>query len=130
MSKFVYAYIALTISFVAYAGGNPEYVSYPASYKTEFTQYDTRNRNNGKQVAVMYANKVALDSVSNGKLAEGSKIIMEVYKAQMGEYGKPIISADGSFEKGKFAAVAVMEKRADWDANFDANVHTNGEMFR
>jgi cytochrome P460 len=121
MSKYIYTCFALSLSFIVYAGGNPEHVSYPAAYKTEFTQYDTRNRDNGKQVAVMYANKIALDSVSNGKLAEGSKIIMEVYKAKMGEDGKPVMGTDGIFERGKFAAVAVMEKRTNWDASFDAN---------
>ncbi|MBL1142756.1 MAG: cytochrome P460 family protein [Proteobacteria bacterium] len=115
-----YTLLALSISVLANAGGNPEHVSFPEAYKTEYAQYDTRNRNNGKQVAVMYANKIAIDSASNAKLAEGSKIIMEVYKAKLGEDGKPVVGADGIFEKGAFAAIAVMEKKSNWDANFDA----------
>jgi hypothetical protein len=119
MKKIVYICLALSISLLAFAGGNPEFVGFPEGYKSEFTQYDTRNRLNGKQVAVLYANKAAIDSAASGNLAEGSKIIMEVYKTVAGEDGKPVVGADGVFEKGKFAAVAVMEKRSDWDAAFD-----------
>lgn len=120
MRKFVALCLTLSISLLAFAGGNPEFVAFPESYKSEFTNYDTRNRTNGKQVAVMYANKTAIDSAASGTLADGSKIIMEVYKTVAGEDGKPKVGADGIFEKGKFAAVAVMENRSDWDASFDA----------
>lgn len=113
--------LALLISCIAYAGGDPEHVSYPEGYKTEFTQYDTRNRINGKQLAVLYANKTAIDSATNSKLADGSKIVMEIYKIKLGEDGKAITGTDGLFEKGKFAAVAIMEKRSNWDAIFDAS---------
>ena len=125
MKKTIYTCLTLSISFFAYAGGNPEYVQYPAEYKSEFTAYDTRNRNNGKQIAVMYANKAAIDSAQASELAEGSKIIMEIYKAKLGEDDKPVVGSDGIFEKGKFAAIAVMEKRSNWDAAFDAK-HRSG----
>jgi cytochrome P460 len=114
------ALLVLSLSPIAYAGGNPEHVSYPEGYKSEFTHYDTRNRANGKQVAVLYANKIAIDTASNTKLSDGAIIIMEIYKTKPGEDGKPIAGADGLFEKGKFAAVAVMEKRSNWDTGFDA----------
>ena len=35
--------------------------------------------------------------------------------------GQPVKDADGNFIKDKFAAVAVMEKRSNWDTSFDAN---------
>ena len=129
MRKIAYVFLTLSVSFIAYAGGNPEHVHFPAEYKSEFTQYDTRNRTNGKQVAVMYANKIAVDSAASGTLAEGSKIIMEVYKTKPGEDGKPVVGADGVFEKGKFAAVAVMENRSDWDSAFDAKDRTGNWGF-
>ena len=119
------ATICLTlISFVAFAGGNPEHVVYPEGYKANFTNYDTRNRVGKPQVAVMYANKAALSSANSSKLDEGSIIVMEVYKAMIGEDGKPVVGAGGVYEKGKFAAVAVMEKRSNWDAAFNANDRT------
>lgn len=120
MKKFVFAVISLSLSVIVYAGGNPDHVKFPEGYQTEFTKYDTRNRANGKQVAVLYANKIATDTAATGKLGDGAKIIMEVYKTVVGEDGKPTAGEDGLFKKGKFAAVAVMEKRSDWDASFDA----------
>jgi len=120
MRKIVCTCLALSISFLAYAGGNPEHVKYPEAYKTEFTHYDTRNRVNGKQVAVMYANKIAIDTASDAELGEGAKIVMEIYKVNLDYDRNPITGADGIFEKGKFAAVAVMEKRSNWDAVFDS----------
>lgn len=120
MKKIIFLFIALSCSFFVYAGGNPEHVKLPEGYQSEFTKYDTRNRANGKQVAVLYANDAAIDTISESKFAEGSKIIMEIYKTVPGEDGKPVVAESGIFKKGKFAAIAVMEKQANWDASFDA----------
>lgn len=126
MKNAVYGFFALSVSLVAYAGGNPEQVSFPQGYQTDYTIYDTRNRDNGSQVAVLYANKIAVDSASDTKLGDGATIVMEIYKTIPGEDGKPKTGADGVFEKGKFAAVAVMEKRSNWDAGFDAKERSGG----
>jgi cytochrome P460 len=122
MKNTLLALVTLCISMLTYAGGNPEHVKLPDGYKTDFTNYDTRNRGNGKQLAVLYANKKATDSASASAsaLADGSTIVMEIYKVVAGEDGKPTIGEDDLFEKGKFAAIAVMEKRSNWDASFDA----------
>jgi hypothetical protein len=69
---------------------------------------------------VLYANQIALDSLNKGKLAEGSKIVMEVYKAKV-SYGEPITGSNGIYKKGKFAAIAVMEKRSDWKGSIADN---------
>ena len=113
MRKIAYICLTMFISFLAYAGGNPEQVSFPNGYKTDFKKYDSRNRNGKQQVAVLYANKIALDSANSTKLG------------------------DGNYVKGKFAAVAMMEKRSDWEGSIDANertgdwgyaiYHTNGK---
>jgi hypothetical protein len=120
MKNLLLALATLSISMLTYAGGNPEYVKLPEGYKTDFTNYDTRNRGNGKQLAMLYANKKATDSASDAALADGSTIVMEIYKTVTGEDGHPVTVGDGLFEKGKFAAIAVMEKRSNWDASFDA----------
>ena len=129
MKKIVLTCLALSISLFAYAGGNPEFVPYPEGYKTEFTQYDTRNRANGKQVAIMYANQKAIDTASLSGTADGAIIVMEIYKTVNGEDGNPVVGANGLFEKGKFAAVAVMEKRSDWSAEFSADERAGGWGF-
>lgn len=109
------------ISLVALAGGNPEFVSFPDGYKDSFKHYSTQNRQNGKQVADMYANEIAINSAKNGELADGSIITMEVYKPEVGENGNPVTGPDGVFRKSKLAAVAVMEKRSDWDEAYSAD---------
>ena len=129
MKSTLLALAILCISMLAYAGGNPEHVKLPDGYKTEFTNYDTRNRGNGKQLAVLYANKKATDSASGSALADGSTIVMEIYKTVAGEDDKPLTGDDGLFEKGKFAAIAVMEKRSNWDASFDAAQRASGWGF-
>ncbi len=121
MKSIIYGILVFSGSILVYAGGNPEHVRYPAAYQTEFTLYDTRNRVNGKQVATLYANNIATDTAGGGKLGDGAKIVMEIYKILPGEDGKPMANADGIFQKGALAAVAVMEKRSNWDANFGAH---------
>lgn len=121
MKKIAYILLFLFISLNINAGGNPEHVTFPEGYQTEFKNYDTRNRMNGKQVAVLYANEIAIRGGTQGKLADGAKIVMEIYKTIAGEDGKPTVDEKGNFNKGAFAAIAVMEKRANWSEEFDKN---------
>lgn len=106
--------IALTV----YAGGNNDAVKFPEGYKTDFTVYHTQNRAGKPQIVDLYANKIAAESTKADELASGATIIMEIYKAKQDETGNPITLENGLFEKGKFAAVAVMEKRSDWGADY------------
>ncbi len=115
--------VALTLSVTcANAGGNPEYVKYPDGYKDSFTNYVTMNRAGKELVAKMWANDVAVSSYKQGKqAAEGSVVIMEVYKPKKGADGKVLSGKDGIYEIDKLAAVAVMERKGSWDAAFPEN---------
>lgn len=108
------------IAISAVAGGRNDQVAYPQGYQGSFTHYETLNRSNNKQIADMYANETAMNSVKDGVLADGSVIIMEIYKPELDAEGKPVAGSDGLFKKAKFAAVAVMEKRQDWAADYPA----------
>ncbi len=119
MNKLYYLFPGLILSFAVLAGGNPEFVLFPEGYKSEFTNYDTRNRIGKPQVAMMYANKAAMDSVDQSELADGATIVMEVYKARLDENGEPLVGDSGVYEKGKLAAIAVMEKSSSWKAAFN-----------
>ncbi len=105
----------------AYAGGSPEFVKFPEAYKDSFNLYHTQNRANNKQVADLYANKIAIDSINKGELADGSIVIMEVYKPELNAAGTPITGANGVFKKSQLAAIAVMEKRSHWADNYSAD---------
>ena len=114
-------FILLIISASVSAGGRNDQVQYPQGYKETFTYYNTQNRANNKQIADMYANDVAINSVKSGSLDEGSIIIMEIHKPELDEAGAPVVGDDGLFVKKDFAAVAVMEKRSDWGADYSAD---------
>jgi hypothetical protein len=106
----------------AFAGGDPEYVAFPEGYKETDVQYATINRKNGKQVGVLYANEAAIGSVRYGdNLIPGSRIVMEIYKLKKDTEGNPVKGADGIYEKGDLAAIAVMEKSIEWPEQFPAD---------
>lgn len=77
------------------------------------------NRAGKELVAKMYTNDMALSSYKKGKeAAEGSVVIMEVYKPKKDANGKAVKDQDGIYEIDKLAAVAVMERRGAWDAAY------------
>ena len=106
----------------AYAGGTPDFVAFPSGYGAIFTKYTTLNRSASAAVAKMYANDTAVSSYKKGRTAaSGSIIVMEVYKPKKDADGKPIVGKDGINEIAKLAAIAVMERRDAWPANFAAS---------
>lgn len=107
-------------SLVVLAGGNPEFVKFPEGYQDTFKHYSTQNRQNNKQVADMYANDIAINSAAGSELADGSVLVMEIHKTEENESGERVTGPDGVFKKAGLAAVAVMEKRSDWDESFPA----------
>lgn len=114
------------ISAAAYAGGNPEYVKYPEGYQDTFVLYHSQNRANNTQVADFYANETAINSLrKDNQAADGSIMVMEIYKTETGEDGKPVVGADNMFKRTELAAIAVMEKRAAWDDAY-APEHRSG----
>ena len=113
MKKFM-LFVLSSVAFFAYAGGNNDQVKFPANYKQDFTHYDTRNRVGAPQLGEMYANTVALETAGASETGDGSIVIMEIYKANTDADGNPVTTESGLYEKGAFAAVAVMEKRSDW----------------
>lgn len=107
---------------VALAGGSPEHVALPSGYQQSFAHYATMNRVGSAAVAKMYANGVAQSSYKSGQpAASGSVLIMEIYKPKKGADGKPLVGADGVNEIDKLAAVAVMERRDAWPADYAAD---------
>jgi hypothetical protein len=115
------AFVSLTLSLPAFAGGNPEFVKFPENYTENFSHYDTANRANQTQLAKFYANKTAVDSYKAGEeAATGSVVIMEIYAPKKDAEGNIQSGEDGLFVIDKLAAVGVMEKRSDWDAAFKA----------
>lgn len=103
-------------------------VSFPANYETEFENYLSLDRvQNPDQIIRLFANDVALKAAREGKeLPNGSVLVGEVYKSKTDAEGKILTSALGRRMRGKFAAVAVMEKGEGWGDSFPAGLK-NGD---
>ena len=121
LSKFAVGLVCILTAVCVYAGGDPDFVAFPEGYDTAFTNYVIQNRTNGKQVARIFANDVALSSYKSGtKAASGSILVMEVYKPKTDAEGNPVVGEDGIFEIDQLAAIAVAERRDNWDAAYPA----------
>ncbi len=106
------------LSAVALAG--PEQVAFPEGYQSNDTHYATVNRDDErKQVVKIFANDVALASAKVGApLDSGSVLTMEVYKAKLDDNEQPVMGDDGFFVSGELAAIAVMESRDGFGADY------------
>ncbi|MBI1731708.1 MAG: cytochrome P460 family protein [Gammaproteobacteria bacterium] len=84
--------------------------------------YSLANRASGKpELAKIFANSTAQKSAgAGGALAPGSVLVMEIYQALRDEAGNPVIESDGVFKSGELTGIAVMQKRADWPAEYPA----------
>ncbi len=102
------------------ASAGPELVTFPAGYQSSSTHYATVNRDDErKQVVKIFANDVALSSIKDGApLDSGSVITMEIYKAKLDANEVPVTGADGFFEQGDLAAVAVMESQVGFGDDY------------
>lgn len=87
-------------------------IKFPKDYKS-FTNYLSLDRTqNDDQIIRLFANDIAMKGMKEtGKFPYGSVIAAEVYKAKKDKDGEVIESALGRRIKGKFALVAVMEKK-------------------
>ena len=112
------AVAACLLGSAAFAG--PDSIKFPEDYKDTFTHYSTVNRaDERKQVVKIYANDAALASARPGApLESGSVLVMEVYKAKLDAGGNPVVGGDGFFEQDELAAIAVMETRSGWGADY------------
>lgn len=119
--KIVVSLACLLVAVCVYAGGDPDYVAFPEGYDASFTNYATLNRVGTELVAKMYANDVAISSYKQEpKAASGSILIMEIYKSKKDADGKALVGDDGVYVIDQLAAVAVMERRDNWDAAYPA----------
>ena len=94
------------------AGGR---IAFPEGYADTFLRYDRFNRENGKQVMVVFANQAAVDGMkADGRPGDGAVLVAEIYKIKRDAGGEPVVGSDGIFEQGPLAAYAIMEKGAGW----------------
>jgi len=87
-------------------------IQFPKDYKSGSLYFaGDRLSPNDSQTIRIYANDIALKGMKkDGKLPYGSVLTAEVYKAKKDKDGEVIESAIDRRIRGKFAAVAVMER--------------------
>jgi hypothetical protein len=102
------------------ASAGPELIAFPEGYQDGFVHYATVNRaDERKQVVKIFANEAALASAKDGApLDSGAVIAMEVYKAKLDDSEEPVTGEDGFFVADQLAAIAVMETREGWGADY------------
>ncbi len=111
---------------VAATYAQDERIQFPDGYATKFTNYVSSDRlMNEDQAIRLFANDIALQGPgADGKLANGSVLVAEIYKAKKGEDGEVIESQLGRRIRGKLAAVGVMEKREGWGQSIPEKLRT------
>jgi len=116
---------AALVGLAAAALAGPERISFPANYKSTFTQYHSGERLNGEQYAVIFANDVALQAARDGgAMPNGAQIVMEIYKPKMDADGEPMRDANDSLMQGDLAAIGVMETGDGWGAAYPEDIRS------
>lgn len=122
---------ALSLVALAAPATAGEGITFPADYKTTFTNYLSLDRTqNEDQIIRLFANDKTLAAVKAGKeIPDGAVIVGEIYKAKLGPDGKPIVSSLGRRVRDKLAVIAVMEKRAGFGKDLPDELQNNGWDF-
>lgn len=98
----------------AFADEATKRVAFPEGYADSFKNYVSLDRTgNPDQIIRLFANDVAVKAAQAGEpLPDGSILVGEIHKAKKDASGEVVESTLGRRIRDKFAAVAVMEKRA------------------
>lgn len=87
----------------------------PAGYPSGFTMYQTVNRPDINQVRYLYANEVAMKAAREGRaMPDGAVLVLEQHAAKLGDDKKPVVGADGYYQRDRFLAYAIMGREAGW----------------
>ncbi len=71
-------------------------VTFPETYKNDFTYYMTINFEGRKQVRRYFANDVAIKAARDGKpMGEGAMMFVEAYATKLDAAGRPVMGSDG-----------------------------------
>jgi hypothetical protein len=118
-------FVAVVAGAVVRAG--PDNVKFPVNY-AKGVLYHTVDRADNKQFRELFITKFAAEEAKAGRpLPSGTVITMVNYKAKLGADGQPEKDGNGRFIKtDEIAAIAVMEKRMGWGAEYPADMR-NGE---
>lgn len=118
---------AVALTSVVMAADEAARVAFPDGYKS-YKNYLSLDRtgDNHNQIIRLFANDTAARGPGgDGRFANGSILVGEIYKAKLDENGKPVVSILGRRIRDKLAAVAVMEKREGWGEAFSKDLRND-----
>jgi hypothetical protein len=110
---------AIGLLFTGNVLAGPDNVVFPKDYRDAFELVAVRDHHlGGNSIAVIYGNKVALDSVKRGgPLDSGSVFLMEVWRAKMN--GNELARDDkGRLVRDTMGNINMMEKRTGWGVGY------------
>lgn len=95
-------------------------LDFPDDYLASFTRYYSGDRLfEAEQTITLYANDTAREgALADGRLPNGSVLVAEIFAARKDADGKVIESALERRLPGALKAIAVMERREGWDAQY------------
>lgn len=128
MLKPILGMIALGVIFAASADQNAQKIQLPEDYRATFTNYLSLDRTqNPDQVIRLFGNEIAMQGTgADGKLAYGSVLVAEVYKAKKDQSGAVIVSSLNRRIEDGLALIAVMQREPGFGDEFSAGLK-NGD---
>lgn len=88
--------------------------AWPTDYHASDLHYATIDQPLRKVIHQLYANSTAVEAVRRGSpFPSGTRLIMEVHAARLGDDGQPLTGSDGGFLPAGPIAVYVMQKSPD-----------------
>ncbi len=95
-------------------------LDFPSGYRQDFTEYFRGDRvYHHDQTIRIYANAIALDAAKAGESPpDGSLLVAEVFSALKDDEGAVLESIIGRRLPSAMKLIAVMERRAGWDAQY------------
>ncbi len=103
-------------------------VALPADYAGWPKFLSGVQREDAKQVRELYVNPGGAKACPNGSFANGTRLVMELYKAKT--EGETVLKgADGTLIKGDLAKVFVMEKNEGWGQDVPDNLKNGNWVF-
>ncbi len=103
-------------------------VALPADYTGWPKFLSSVQREDAKQVRELYVNPGGAKACPNGSFANGTRLVMELYKAKT--EGETLVKgADGKLVKGDLAKVFVMEKNEGWGQDVPDNLKNGSWVF-
>ncbi|MEM7431012.1 MAG: cytochrome P460 family protein [Pseudomonadota bacterium] len=122
--KFILGTVLISLASLAPAVADDR-VELPDDYRDSFVKYLSLDRvQNHDQFIRLFADPVAMQGTDDsGQLADGSRLVAEVYSVVKDDDGQVVESALGRRIKDQLILIAVMEKNQGWGQTSESAIN-------